>query len=122
FGSGTDVYNPVFLRPCGGSSLADSFKTITPTGFGGPLNQYFFHTDLTDDDVVQPYLPPSAANPWFLAVLEKGYVNTNGQVDSFSVTVYNGPNGTTYRALNPPTQTVEGQTTVFWIPLDPATS
>ena len=68
------------------------------------------------------FLPPSAANPWFLAALEKGYVNTEGIVDSFSVTVYSGNNSTVFTSPNPSTTTAEGQTTTFWIPLDPATS
>ena len=37
---------------------------------------------------MRDFLPPSAANPWFLSVLEKGYVDTRGVVDSFAVTVY----------------------------------
>jgi hypothetical protein len=122
YGSGTDINAPVFVRPTGGSTVADSTKQITPIGFGGPLTQYFFHQDLTEDDLVQYYTPPSTANPWFLSVLEKGYVNTNGVVEAFSVTVYNGSTGTTYTAPNPPTVTAEGTTTVFWIPADPATS
>jgi subtilisin family serine protease len=121
-GSGTDPNHAAFLRPCGGSTAADSVKVVTPAGFGGGINRYFFHADLTDADAVGNFLPPSSANPWFLAVLEKGYVNTEGLVDSFSVTTYAGAVGTTARAQNPTTPTAEGQTTTFWIPLDPATS
>src|SRR5262249_36205365 len=40
---------------------------------------------------------------------------------SFSVTVYN-PTPTTYTCPQPSTATVERQTTVFWIPADPASS
>src|SRR5207247_10389551 len=45
-----------------------------------------------------------------------------GLVDSFSVTVFDGTSQTTFRAPNPSTPTAEKQTTVFWIPADPATS
>jgi hypothetical protein len=122
FGSGTSYLTPAYLHATGGTSSADSSRVVFPVGFG-PMTRYFFHADLTDRDVVAPFLPPSNANPWFLAVLEKGYVNTEGFVDSFSVTTYDDqgqPTGT-QRALNPSTPTAEGQTTVFWIPADPAT-
>ena len=122
FGSGTDPNTAAFVRPCGGGPAADSIVSVTPVGFGGGLRRYYFHADLTDRDYVGSFLPPSAANPWFLSVLEKGFVNTEGIVDSFSVTVYNGLTATIYAAPNPATPTVETQTTTFWIPLDPATS
>src|SRR5262249_46683468 len=61
-------------------------------------------------------------NPWFLSVKEGGFVNTKGTVNSFAIDVFNGATTTTYTAPNPPTQTVEKQETVFWIPLDPSTS
>jgi subtilisin family serine protease len=121
FGSGVDELNPAFQRPCDGSTSADSFVVVVPVGFGGATKRFYFHTDLTDDDQVSGFLPPSNANPWFLSVHEQGYVNTEGLVDSFSVTTYdNAGNPTaTYRAPNPTTPTVETQTTVFWIPSDP---
>jgi len=122
FGSGTNPLNPVFQRPCGGSSSADSAVVVVPVGFGS-MTRYYFHTDLTDRDMVAGFLPPSNGNPWFLSVHEQGYVNTEGLVDSFSVTTYNNAGNplTTYRAPNPTTPTAETQTTTFWIPLDPAT-
>ena len=120
YGSGVGTGSPAFVRPTPGTPLADSTKVIVPIGFGGATTEYFFHADLTDDDLVAGFLPPSAANPWFLSALEKGYVNTEGVVDSFSVAVYSGSSATVYRAANPPTATVETQTTVFWIPSNPA--
>ncbi len=121
FGSGTSIDAPAFVRPTGGSGAADSAVVVVP-GVFGDVTRYFFHSDLTDADLVTQFLPPSAANPWFLAVNEKGFVNTEGVVDSFSVTVYTGSTATVFRASNSSTPTVEGQTTTFWIPLDPATS
>src|SRR5262249_42400870 len=112
---------PAFVRPCGGSSAADSSRVVVP-GVFGDLVRYYFHADLTDADLVGSFLPPSAANPWFLRVLEKGFVNTEGVVDSFSVTVFDGPIAAVFAAPNPSQPTVEGQATVFWIPLDPVTS
>lgn len=120
FGTGVSTASPFLVRPTGGSTSADSAKTIVPIGFGGPTKEYFFHADLTDLDHARSYLPPSAANPWFLSVLEKGYINTEGIVDSFSVTVFDGSGSQTYRSVQPTTPTVEGQTTVFWIPSNPA--
>src|SRR3989442_1222526 len=95
-------------------------KRMSGVTYNG-TKQYFFHVDLTADDLVDGFLPPSAANPWFLSVKEGGYVNTKGFVNDFSMTVFGGTT-TTYAAANPMTSTVEKQETIFWIPLDPATS
>ena len=121
FGVGADPQHPVFWRPTGGKAIADSSHQFAP-GFGDGITRFYFHADLTDADLVAGYLPPSAASPWFLSVQEAGYVNTEGAVDSFSVTVYDGATPTTYTSLSPTTPTVEGQTTVFWIPANPAAS
>jgi hypothetical protein len=96
-------------------------QTTSGVTYNG-TNRYFFHVDLTQDDMVDGYLPPSAANPWFLSVKEGGYVNTKGFVNDFSMTVFGNNTSTTYTAPNPMTSTVEKQETIFWIPLDPATS
>src|SRR5262249_26303592 len=101
-------------------AIADSSHQFAP-GFGDGVTRFYFHADLTDADLVAGFLPPSAANPWFLSVQEEGYVNTEGTVDSFSVTVY-GPSPTTYTCPQPSTATVERPTTVFWIPANPSTS
>lgn len=121
FGSGTNTQAPAWFRQGLGAQSADSVKMGTGSPFLGTA-QHFFHVDLTEDDVVGGYLPPSAANPWFLSVKEGGYLNTKGYVNAFSVTVWNGASSTTYTAPNPITSTIEGQETVFWIPLDPITS
>jgi hypothetical protein len=121
FGSGVDPDAPAFIRTAGGRPAADSSRSLAP-GFGDGLKRFWFHADLTDADQAGGVLPPSAANPWFLALDEEGFVNTSGTVDSFSVTVYGGPSPTTYVSPNPSAPTVERQRTTMWIPLDPATS
>src|SRR5262249_17452225 len=121
-GSGTDVVHPAFVRATGGTGAADSSKVVVPVGFGS-MTEWFFHADLTDDDQVGNFLPPSTANPWFFSAYEQGFVNTEGIADSFSVTVSAPGNPTTvYRPGNPPQPTAEGQTTTFWIPGNPVTT
>jgi len=121
FGTGTRTASPVWQRYAAGAPAADSMVTEPGVSYTG-TKHYFFHVDLTAADLVQGFLPPSAANPWFLSVKEGGFVNTKGTVNSFAVDVFNGATTTTYASPNPPTPTVEKQETVFWIPLDPATT
>jgi hypothetical protein len=123
-GTGTDIQHPIFLRYPPGTPGQDS-TGVDPLGdpFGIIGNtKHYFHVDLTALDRVDTFLPPSAANPWFLAVREAGFVDQSGRVNSFKLTVYTAEGETTYAALNPPTETTEGGTVVFWIPLDPATT
>jgi subtilisin family serine protease len=121
FGTGTSTTVPVWDRPGRGAPAADSVVVRLGDPFTGTL-QHYFHVDLTADDLVSSYLPPSAANPWFLSVKEGGYLNTKGRVNDFSITWF-GPGGAvTHAAPNPVTETIEKQETVFWIPLPPATS
>ncbi len=121
FGTGTSTTRPVWFRAAPGAPAADSVITRNGVAFTGTL-QHYFHIDLTAEDGVASYLPPSAGNPWYLGVKEGGFVNTKGTVNDFSVTVF-GPSGnTTYSAPNPATTTIEKQETVFWVPLDPGTS
>lgn len=121
YGSAVHPDQPAWMRFAPGAPAADSFKTVTGVATSG-TKRYFFHFDLTAADLVTQYLPPSAANPWFLSVREGGYVNTNGKVDDFSVTVFDGPTSTVFASPQTTTQTVEKQETVFWVPLDPATT
>jgi subtilisin family serine protease len=121
FGTGASTAAPAWFRAGLGAPAADSVVTRVGDPFTGTL-QHYFHVDLTSDDLVAGYLPPSASNPWYLSVKEGGYVNTKGTVNDFSITWF-GPGGpTTYAAPNPATPTVEKTETVFWIPLDPALS
>src|SRR5262249_17251762 len=82
FGTAVSPASPAFVRAGGGRPAADFSKVIAP-GVGDGFTEYFFHVDLTADDLVSGFLPPSAANPWFLEVAEEGYLNTSGIVDSF---------------------------------------
>jgi hypothetical protein len=121
FGTGARTASPVWQRFAPGAPAADSMVT-EPGASNTGTKHYFFHADLTASDLVQGFLPPSAANPWFLSVKEGGFVNTKGTVNSFAVDVFNGVSTTTTTAPNPPTTTIEKQETVFWIPLDPVTT
>ncbi|MEO5988094.1 MAG: S8 family serine peptidase [Candidatus Eisenbacteria bacterium] len=121
YGSAVNPDRPAWMRYAPGAPAADSVKSVAGVSFSG-TKRYFFHFDLTAADLVTQYLPPSAANPWFLSVREGGYVNTNGKVDDFSVTVFDGVTSTVYASPQTTTPTVEKQETVFWVPLDPATS
>lgn len=121
FGTGASTASPAWFRQGEGAQAADSVVNVGGVTFTGTLRHYF-HIDLTAEDMVGGYLPPSAANPWFLSVREGGFINTKGTVNDFSVIVFDGMSSTTYAAPNPATTTVEKQETVFWIPLDPVTS
>lgn len=121
YGTGTNTISPVWQRYAPGAPAADSIVTVAGVAFTG-TRRHYFHVDLTAADLVGGYLPPSSADPWFLSVKEGGFVNTKGTVNDFAIDFFNGVTTTTYTAPNPPTATVEKQETVFWIPLDPATS
>lgn len=119
FGTGTDTGAPAWFRAGEGAPAADSVVTVPGTAYTGTL-QHYFHVDLTAEDGISTYLPPSAQNPWFLSVKEGGYINTTGTTNHFRVTVF-GPGGSTvYDAPKPATPNVEKTENVFWIPLDPA--
>ncbi len=121
YGTGTDPEHPIWFRQGEGSPTADSIVIVPGVNYTG-TQQHFFHVDLTAEDGIATYLPPGAANPWFLRVREGGFVNTLGKVNAFSVTVF-GPGGSqAYAAPNPVTVTIEKTSTMFWIPLDPALS
>ncbi len=121
YGSGVNPNTPAWFRYAPGAPAADSIRSATGVGTTG-TRRHYFHFDLTAADLVTQFLPPSADNPWFLSVLEGGYVNTNGKVNDFSVTVIEGATSTTYTSPQTTTPTVEKQATVFWIPLDPVTT
>lgn len=117
-GTGTSTSAPIWWRAGLGASAADSVQIVPGVAYTG-TRKHFFHVDLTDADLASGYLPPSSANPWFLNVKEGGYVNTNGKVDTFSVTVFGPSSSTTHTSPQTTVATVEKQETVFWIPLDP---
>ena len=124
FGTGTDPNHPVFLRYPPGTPGEDS-TSVDP--LGDPLGvigntRHHFHVDLTALDGADTFLPPSAANPWFLAVKEAGFVDQSGRVNDFAVTLFTEQGPVTYASPQPPTETAETQRTTFWIPLDPVTT
>lgn len=121
YGTGTNTTSPVWQRYAPGAPAADSIVVVPGVSLTG-TRRHYFHIDLTADDLVSGFLPPSAANPWFLSVKEGGFVNTKGTVNDFAVDVFDGNTTTTFASPDPPTTTVEKQETVFWIPLDPATT
>jgi serine protease AprX len=121
YGTGTNTSAPIWFRQAEGRFSADSIVTRLGVNITGTL-QHYFHVDLTAEDGVGTYLPPSAANPWFLSVKEGGFIDTRGKVDDFTVIVFGQSGSTTYAAPDTTTETVEGQETVFWIPLNPALS
>src|SRR5262249_34498264 len=67
-GTGTDTAHPIWFRMGEGATVADSMHTLAGVSYTG-TEEFFFHIDLTADEV-GTYLPPSAANPWFLSVRE----------------------------------------------------
>ena len=124
-GSGTDASDPTrtanFFFPGQGTAQADSAVDLPGDPWIGN-RQYFFSRVLTERDFgAAQFLPPSADNPWFLSVTEGGYLNTNGRIMDFRITVH-GPGGdVTYAPpAQVPLQTVEGVAHVIWIPADPA--
>src|SRR6185295_5903334 len=82
YGTGTSTAAPVWFRAGLCAPAADSVVTRAGVTYTGTL-QHYFHVDLTADDLVSGFLPPSAANPWFLSVKEGGFVNTKGTVNAF---------------------------------------
>lgn len=107
--NGQDSSVVVFANPLGGTSV----------GFV----DHFWSIGFTNADGIGAYLPPSPAAPWFLTVLDGGYVNTNGRITSFSLFVNDGPgslSGATYMTdhVPMPQPTVEGGIVpvTAWIP------
>jgi subtilisin family serine protease len=99
---------------------------------GGPANtgpatfgtvEHYWSVGFRQGDGAEPYLPPSMAKPWFLKVVDGGYVNRTGRVTAFSLFVNTSPgsaSGTTYLTDHQPMPqpTVEGGIVpvTLWIP------
>jgi subtilisin family serine protease len=85
--------------------------------------EHFWSIPLSEGDGVGGYLPPSSAAPWFLNVVEGGYVNRSGTVNAFNLFVNTSPgsaDGILWHTNSPiPRPTIETQETTVWIP-DPA--
>ena len=70
----------------------------TGTSAAGTIRHYW-SIGFNEGDGAEPYLAPSAARPWFLRVLDGGFVNRTGRIESFSIFVNDSPGsatGTTY--------------------------
>ncbi|MFT5313110.1 MAG: hypothetical protein ACI8Z9_001595, partial [Paraglaciecola sp.] len=120
-GSGAEPANAKFLT-VGASEAVVTDELGDPSGTIGNL-RHDFRIALTALDGVADLLSPSKHNPWFLNVTEGGYVNRNGRVNSFSITMVdeNGAETETFTSGDiSPQQTVEDMTTTLWIPNDPS--
>jgi subtilisin family serine protease len=127
-GSGTDASDPTrtahYFFAGQGTGAADSMHVVPGDPSAGGTKQWFFSRQITDRDFgAAQVLPPSADNPWFLYVKEGGFVDANGRVMDFRITVHTPSGDVLYTPpAQPPLQTVENVAHVIWIPLNPATS
>lgn len=106
-----------------GKSALQADQVIVDPGEATTGNRrHLFTIDLTTRDGIGQFLPPSKQNPWYLSVKEGGFINRAGRVNAFSMTLFdaNGNPTQTYTTADPtPQQTVEGTTTLLWIPDNP---
>jgi subtilisin family serine protease len=128
---GTHVGDADFERLGPAESGQDSMRVLLPT----PPNtgtstlgtvEHFWSVGLTTGDNVGAYLPPSIAHPWFLYVLDGGFVNRTGRVTSFSMFVNDSPGsagGVTYVTDHQPMPQPSGEfgvvPAILWIPEQP---
>jgi subtilisin family serine protease len=109
-----------------GENGQDSSVVVFPDPLGGTSVGYvdhFWSIGFTNADGIGAYLPPRLATPWFLSVLDGGFINTNGRITSFSLFVNDSPgsaSGATYVTNHTPmpAPTVEGGIVpvTVWIP------
>ena len=89
-----------------GESAQDSALVVLPstvppntgTSTVGTI-EHFWSVGFKQGDGAEAYLPPTQAHPWFLNVMDGGYVNRTGRATSFSLFVNDSPGsagGTTY--------------------------
>ena len=85
--------------------------------------EHYWSVGFKQGDGAEPYLPPSAAHPWFLHVTDAGYVNRTGRVTGFSLFVNDAPgsaSGVTYVTNHFPLPQPTGEfgltPAVLWIP------
>ena len=90
--------------------------------------EHYWSVGFRQGDGAEPYLPPSLARPWFLRVVDGGYVNRTGRITAFSLFVNTTPgsaSGTTYVTDHQPMPqpTFEGGVApvTLWIPEQAAT-
>ena len=118
-----------------GETSQDSAQVILPAAI--PANtgtstvgtiEHYWSVGFKQGDGAEPYLPPTAGHPWFLRVVDGGYVNRTGRVTAFSLFVNTSPgsaSGTTYTTdhVPLPQPTFEGGLVpaTLWIPEQQAT-
>jgi serine protease AprX len=85
--------------------------------------EHFWSVGFKQGDGAEPYLPPTQSHPWFLNVMDGGYVNRTGRVTAFSLFVNDAPgsaSGTTYVTdhMPMPQPLIEGGevAVTLWIP------
>jgi subtilisin family serine protease len=110
--NGQDSSVVVITDPPGGTSVGEV--------------DHFWSVGFTDEDGVGDFFPPRSLAPWFLYVLDGGFVNTNGRITSFSLFVNDfpgSPSGTTYYTNHQPMpqSTYEGGVVpaIVWMPEQP---
>jgi subtilisin family serine protease len=123
-GTGVQAERAKFIIDGKSALQADKITEEAPTNTGSATvgtRRHDFSINLTSRDAVEPFLPPSKSNRWFLSVKEGGFLNRSGRVNGFSLTTFDASgNPTTYSTGDPvPQETVEGLTTKLWIPDNP---
>jgi len=113
-----------------GESQQDSARVILPaqippstgTSTIGTI-EHFWSQGFKQGDGAEPFLPPTMAHPWFLRVVDAGFVNRTGRVTGFSLFVNDSPGspgGVTYVTNHAPMPqpTLEGGVVpvTLWIP------
>ncbi|MBI5837913.1 MAG: S8 family serine peptidase [Candidatus Eisenbacteria bacterium] len=119
YGTGGNPAAPDWWRALGGTGDADSMITRPGISYLG-TRSWIFHQDILPSDGAAAFLPPGSTHPWFLGVTEGGFLNTSGTVDEFAITwhdAYSSGRDSTFRSASPPQRTVEGLTSILWIPL-----
>ena len=108
-------------------SKQDSSRVITspPNAASSAAGnvEHFWSIGFTSGDNIGAFLPPSQAHPWFLYVLDGGFINRTGRVTSYSMFVNDSPgsaSGTTYVTNHQPMPQPTGEFGVspvtLWIP------
>ncbi len=85
--------------------------------------EHFWSVAFTTADSIGHLLPPSAQHPWFLHVVDGGFINRTGRIPSFSMFVNESPGstaGTTYVTDHQPMPQPTGELgltpATLWIP------
>jgi subtilisin family serine protease len=106
--------SPALTIPLPGTSAATSSDWVDGASTLGNVEWTF---DIpVPDGAAASYLPPGPSQPWALFLDEGGFLNRSGRLLDFRL-IWHGPSGDEEYVGGPtPEPTVEGQTTVAWIP------